>query len=501
MFQWTGMLDRAAYARRLAAALSYLVAITVGFGLVVWGIEEASGCKGVGGCEAVGLSASLTLKPVLFYLFLAIIANFCIRRARDIGAPGWTGLFIPLMFFGSYPFTMAVAPHQGHGFPPAILSMPFLWYLLFGLACAALLGLAQKDALRGGMNAGLKWAILIMGGTIATSATGLGLGTLLVGVPSIVTAVLFLVHSAPFAMPVFFGACVLALVKAMRGEGSVETSKINTTEVPWKLWRPIAVALMTALLCACLASGQAAVSGLWIFPLFVIPLLIPTFAVYFFPIAAAFRFGQTRRKLWIVLFLVSLTPFAGWGANAWMAREPRLRELDDIARIQTVPLRARTSSVMLEGGDLDTVRCVRRQMLSSETGIDEVLIPGPKVGSFERYTRATAYALSHTGEVLEQPPKAYLAVALGASRYAPPRKLLDPAAPPFEVYSVVADSRNLAAVSYTTMRSHLSVPPVLSILGWYRQEPTVRVNDCRSTVDIVAALIASAPSLAEPAHY
>src|SRR5882757_8780592 len=102
MFAWTGVLDPAAYARRAAITIAFLVGTILLSPYLSNAIVSASNCDSA--CGVVALIAPTIFRPVLFVTAIAMGLSACVRRTRDAGLRPWLGAFPPLMLVGDEAF-------------------------------------------------------------------------------------------------------------------------------------------------------------------------------------------------------------------------------------------------------------------------------------------------------------------------------------------------------------------------------------------------------------
>jgi hypothetical protein len=507
MFRWTGTLDRAPFVRNMGLALVYLVATTVGFRFVLQALTAIMGCaRGGDSCNGFGLVISFALRPALFVIFLFLVGNACIRRARDADLPPWVGAYVPLMMAANMGIATALGSGWSYAFSLGILAPYVPWFLIFGLVCAVLLAVPKRGAFAHPLPPRIKHAWIACAALVTLFAWGQTAGAL-VGLGFAIRV--FLSASSllvPLAMLPFLAVSVMALKAVGHGipevaapseplEAAAPSERASVPSSPWRLKLPIALAFAISIGAVTLALARTKLLNPLALPIFLVPMILPTFIVYFLPIAAASRFAQLRSRKWLVLTLVALLPFVSWMGRVWAVHEAKAREAGEIAKVETVPLRTKVTSVVLEGGEreLGLVNCVRARLLSETNGIDEVFTSGGKNGSFLRYSRATAKAPVARGIQVEALPDSYLALALDSRRFVPPRAPLDGLAPPVEAYSVIGGTRDLASLSYTTLHRYPFAPPVLAGLGWYWGNNDHHVGECGSTIDFVSDLLRRAP--------
>jgi uncharacterized membrane protein YhaH (DUF805 family) len=139
MVRYWGRLDRREFLIAAGWRIGLFIGVTIAYPYILLGILRASSCAGTGGaCGALALVVSLFARPLIFLVFLLLIAPVSVRRARDAGMPALLGLLIPLLFLGDWQFAITVASPWTVGF---VLGAMGGWPVYFGaaLACVAFL--------------------------------------------------------------------------------------------------------------------------------------------------------------------------------------------------------------------------------------------------------------------------------------------------------------------------------------------------------------------------
>lgn len=484
---WAGTLDRVAYARRLGGGLAVMLLVTAGFPFIAAAVFQLAGCAaGNQGCNVLPLVTAAVLKPLLFYGFVLFSLSVSVRRARHAGLPGWLGAFVPLMFVADKAFILVAGAGRGYAFSLGVITrLAAPRYALFAIAVSILLSVPRAGTLRDGGNRYLKWTMLGLASLLAVAATlrtELGIGLLLASPMMVGPSVRALAFIAGYAMVAFLvlGVIVLATSRAGARTTTAPPARSPGVHARWVAF-PAVVATITALVAISLAFVREqgfSVLGLTLgLAIGLGTFGVPTFLLYFAPIAAGTRAVQTRKTAWLAAFIICLAPFGSWlwrYATVYQAREAELR---DIANIPKMPLTFRPSIVVIEG-EKDTY-CVRAGLLREANGITPVLADQAGVRLPDKYI------VVHVGRI---------------SPFAPARQVLDGAAPPFEIYSVEADDRQLIAASYTVFRRYPFFPPVTrgfdrltGDLDWFRGSNTTEVlGSCRSVVDRIRRAIVSA---------
>ncbi|MDR3538391.1 MAG: hypothetical protein P4L71_17990 [Acetobacteraceae bacterium] len=488
MSLWAGTLDRSGYVRRLGAGLALLLLATVWFPFIAAAVFRLTGCTmGSQGCNVLPTVTAAALKPLLFYGFVLFSLGISVRRARHAGLRGWFGAFIPLMFLADSAFILVSGAGWGYAFSLGIVTrLAAPRYAEFAVAVSILLAVPREGALRDGGNCYLKWTMLGLAGLLAVGAAlriGSGIGLMLASPMMARPLLRALASITGYAMVAFLalGAIVLATSRAAAGRTTAPTARPPAAKP-----RSVVFPALAATILALVAIGLALVQSEDRFSILDLTLGltiavgmfgVPTFLLYFAPIAAGNRAVRTRSIAWLAVFIVCLAPFGSWLWRCETVHEAREAEARDIANIPKVPLTFRPSIVLIEGeGDR---YCVRAGLLGEANGMTPVL----------------------AGQAGVQLPDKYLDVHLGrVSQFAPRRAVLDATAPPFEIYSVEADDPELIAVSYTVFQRYPFFPPLTNgfnrltgDLDWFRGGNTGEaLGSCRSLVDRIRKAIAAA---------
>lgn len=481
MFTWTGVLDRAAYARRCALAIGFLVGTILLSPFLTHAIVFASDCGFA--CGVVTLIAPTIFRPILLLIAIAMALSVCVRRARDVGLRPWLGAFPPLMLMGDGGFLQSVG--MGATYPLSMTTLvvnPPVW-ALFGTALMVMLGVPSRGALQEGVSRTLDGSLAILAALLSVVAFSGAGGVPLAFAPALLLYTgIILAYCAPYAMPVFL---VLAAYRVWRLPPPASTMPlpppIPVPETP-PLWRPgravllglIAafVVLLWTLLWNSLSPVPMVLMALAANLLF---LYAPTFVIYTALVAAVARLIARRDAIAAAAVVVALIPFGFWAASLSSVLMAKAQERKAIAAIPKIGLPAKIEVIIIEGEEGSLINCARRIILSADRSVGEVLTHGRRRknswGPYRRFTRATANAPVDKGLVTDGAPSEHLLVRF-------PDRLpdsmsdvtLDGHSPPIEIYAVGGGETKLAAARYPARNPPPTFPPMLTALGWYRGE-------------------------------
>ena len=133
MFEFYGRLTRAQFVSASAIRIGLFAASVVGFPFLLVALSQASGCQSIGGaCEVVVILGATAFKPLAFLLFVFSFAGISVRRVRDIGLPGWIGLFVLFFFAADWQFLVTTGAPWTLAFSAGILDLSFPFFTLLG---------------------------------------------------------------------------------------------------------------------------------------------------------------------------------------------------------------------------------------------------------------------------------------------------------------------------------------------------------------------------------
>jgi hypothetical protein len=496
MFAWTGVLDRAAYARRFAITVAFLVGTILLSSYLSSAIVFASDCGFA--CGVVTRIAPTIFRPMLLVAAIAMALSATVRRARDTGLRPWLGAFPPLMLVGDGAFLQYVG--MGPTYPLSMVTLtvnPPVW-ALFGTALMAMLGVPSRDALRNGESRLLDRSLLILAALLSVSAVLSAGAVPLAVVPSMVLYMGIVLESyAAYTMPVFL---VLAAYRVWRSHPAASTTPsppaVPVSETP-NLWQPERAALVGPIVAFAVLLWTLLSTSLMPVPMVLMALAVnllllyvPTFVIYTALVAAVLRLMARRDAIAAIALFVALIPFGFWAASLSSVLTAKAHEREAIAAIPKVALPAKIDVVVVEGEEGSLINCARSSILSADRGVGDVLTHGRRWrswGPYLRFTRATANSPVDKGVVADGAPAEYALVRFPDR---PPifrdQITLDNRSPPVEIYAVGSGGTQLAAASYTARNPPPTFPPMLTTYGWYRGEnSTTSEETCKSVADFL----------------
>lgn len=435
MFEFYGRLTRARFASASAIRIGLFAASVVGFPFLLVALSQASGCQSIGGaCEVVELLGATAFKPLAFELFVFSFAGISVRRVRDIGLPGWIGLFVPFFFAADWQFLVTTGAPWTLAFSAGILDLSFPFFALLGLMgtailCAVPSGTAAPHAEDSSGRAGSRASEPSSSppSSIAvSSAARIPLRTLL----------------------------VLALVPAA---------------IAFKLGMSDEVSFWLALMTMS------------------VTMFLPTLAVYFAVLLGLYLVVTRRNATSSGIVVLALLPFADWGYAQWSTARAHEQEAREIAAIPTTPVATIPATLVWQssGGSGEnavwTIAAIQRVIEKSTLSHSLQEVERPPDPKHVRYTKPTPVASL---------PDEYLLFKLGReSGYANKSLIYAAAGGPFELRYVHSGQDDLVAVWYRAFNPRPSAMPLLTLLGWYRGPNTTTAGEIAASV---AAFLASA---------
>jgi len=496
MFAWTGVLDRAAYARRFAITITFLVGTILLSSYLSSAIVFASDCSVA--CGVVTRIAPTIFRPILFVAAIAMALSACVRRARDTGLRSWLGAFPPLMLAGDGSLLQSAGMDPTYPLSMVTLAVnPPVW-ALFGTALMAMLGVPSRDALRNGESRLLDRSLLILAALLSVSAV-LAAGIVpLAFAPSMVLYMgIMLASYAAYTMPVFL---VLAAYRVWRLHPAASTMPspppIPVSETP-NLWQPGRVALIGPIVAFAVLLWTLLSTSLMPVPMVLIALAanllllyVPTFVIYTALVAAVLRLMARRDAIAAIALFVALIPFGFWAASLSSVIMAKAHERKAIAAIPKVAMPAKIDVVVIEGEAGSLINCARSSILSADRGLGDVLTHGRRGrnwGPYLRFTRATANSPVNKGVVADSAPAEYLLVRFpDRPPFFPNKITIDHHSPPVEIYAVGGGGTQLVAANYTARNPPPTFPPMLTAYGWYRGENSTTSEDtCKNVADFL----------------
>src|SRR5215213_8699678 len=178
VFTFSNYLDPKRFAIAAGIRIGLFIVSIVIFPLLLWGIANASGCRGVGGaCGALGLVVAMAYKPLVAVAFIFSFAGISVGRARDAGEAGWVGLFVPLLFAADHAVLTVFGAPWSLGFSLGVLHTAVPRFTIMALWCIGAMCLLPSRAddgegfgLAGRVAAGLAVFVSIFAALQALSA-------------------------------------------------------------------------------------------------------------------------------------------------------------------------------------------------------------------------------------------------------------------------------------------------------------------------------------------
>ena len=479
MFTFTGRIGRKAFFWGSALRIALFAATVVGFPLFLTALVSMTGCRGIGGaCGAVGLVGAMAYKPLVFVLFVFSFIGISMRRASDAGLPGWTGLFIPLLWCADRAFLVFSGAPWSLAFSSGVLFTTFPAYALLALAVIGILCMLPT---RGGNMTSSNpfgaagWIAFGLGVLVSLSATVKALSTfpaLLPFIYSIGWAGWPIAQYTPYVMIALVAVLIWI---AWRERGYVATATdVSGPAPPQAAGLPI----MRLLLCSLgLAIAAVATSvGSNLLPLVLLvqatTIVLPTTLLYFCVLLGAYMVF-TRRSIGAVTFLaVALLPIAGWAYSYWQASSAAAREATEVAAIPTTVASRIPRTMVIESRNVSGMRAVWQV-----PGIDRVIYKGAYGSRLVQFDRPTGRSQNQQ-QVVNALPEHYLLLRIGrSSTFADKQKTYPLDGGPFELRLVNPDGDRLIGIQYYSLH-----PPVLTEQGWFRQPNTTTAEGLTAVI-------------------
>lgn len=498
MFAWTGVLDRAAYARRSSITIAFMVGTILLSPYLSSAIVFASDCRFA--CGVVNLIAPTIFRPILFVAAIAMALSVCVRRARDTGLRPWLGAFPPLMLVGDGAFLQYAG--MGPTYPLSMVTLavnPPIW-ALFGTALMAMLGVPPRDALRNDESHLLGRSLLTLAALLSVSAVLRSGAVSLAFVPSMALYVtIMLTTYAAFTMPVFL---VLAAYRVWWSHPAASTMRsppaVRVLESS-DLWQPRRAALVGSIVAFAVLLWTLLSTSLMPVPMVLLALAanllllyMPTFLIYTALVAAVLLLIARRDAIATIALFVVLIPFGLWAASLSSVVMTKAREREAIEAIPNkVALPSKAGVVVVEGDEGALINCARSSILSADRGVGDVLTHGRRGpqswGPYRRFTRTTANSPVDKGVIADGVPAEYVLIRVQEqSPFSKDRVPLDNHSPPVEIYAVGSGGTQLVAARHTARNPLPTFPPMLTTYGWYRGEnSTTSEETCRSVADFL----------------
>lgn len=115
-------LSASSFARLFALRLALVIAATILFPFLVYGLIQATGAQKVSGASgALAVVLGVYLKPLIFVLFAASLARISVRRATASGLPWVAGALIVVLVLCDWQFGVVFGAHWGVAFSLGVL--------------------------------------------------------------------------------------------------------------------------------------------------------------------------------------------------------------------------------------------------------------------------------------------------------------------------------------------------------------------------------------------
>ena len=192
-------------------------------------------------------------------------------------------------------------------------------------------------------------------------------------------------------------------------------------------------------------------------------MVLPTLAIYFFPILGAWLVATRRTSVSFAVLGLALLPFLHWGYAQWTANQEHQREAAEIAAIPTKPALRVPATIVFESQHMMGMHGVWKV-----PAVERAIVKGAygrELIQFERNPRPD------TGRQTSVPalPDQYLLLKVGqSSSFAKTRQTYSSAGGPFELRFVDSSHNDLIAIWYQAFNPAPAALPLLTASGWYR---------------------------------
>jgi hypothetical protein len=444
----------------------------------------------------MGLVVAAIFKPLVFVLFVGSLVGISMRRARDAGLPAFAGLLIPLMLAADYKFGVFAAAPWSFAFSFGVLGRSAPIYLGFGLICLVLLGLAPSarpwtpNAWRSARPESLALsviaALLVVGAVFST----------LMSLPDFSSAAWRFKDSAGFwmisrvtrytlyLMLAFVALAAYAIVRERRSphqplDAAEPIHEPERTTAP-KNSNPsgpliVGIGIVLTLISVSIALGDMGRDPIAI-AINLVPIYLPTFALYTTAVWAIWRLVEGPGILRGLIAIATLVPFALWAQAYFATSERHASELQELAALQkSAPPDRLPSTLLFESRQTGPFEKIR-----DATGVEHVIIKGAYGQGLASYVgREGGGGVVEGGSL----PAEYLHLIVGRdSALAKPRQMYGAAGGPMELRYVTPSGSVLIGAWYRAFDPAPSVPPVLTLRGWFRDRNTATTKQVDDAV-------------------
>jgi hypothetical protein len=492
-----GCLDRRGYLTIFGISIAAFVASVFAFPFLVAGLQQASGCRGIGGaCGALGVVVAVAYKPLAAALFIGSLIGPALRRARDAGLPSFVGVLVPLLFAADFQFLIfAVAP-WAFAFAAGALSVTAPQFAIVGIISAVALGLLPTDRPRDDRPWSAPERLVAVLGTAVALLAAINAAR---GIPGLSWLLVLLGPAfrighmvAPYLLAAFVVTLAWLVWSAVAAPASPRISRhpadaqreIRTrpgtglANVP--IWPPAVVALILTAVAFLAANWN---QGLLLLPMIAMsltPIVLPTFLLYFIPAWLGWAALVSQRRFLVALLGLSMLPYFHWGYAHWSAYRARVQEAAEISRVPTKALSAgMPSTIVFESRSTTGLRG-----LITFPGVEHVISKGAYFDKLMQFDKRGKNGKSHPPVAVSSLPNRYLLLKQGRNSSFAKKTIYAAAGGPLELRMVDGVRDDLIALWYRTYHPSPSALPLLATHGWFRGSNTATTDDHAETVRV-----------------
>lgn len=461
----------------IAISIAAFVALTVAFAYAVAAATEGTGCTVPGACGAVGLVFAMMVKPLVFGLFLLSLIPALAGRLRDIGVTPWLCLFVLLLIAADHAALLAAGAPWAFAFSIGVLQVDLPIYLFEALALIVVLGIVPPRDGRVSLRAlgWPAWLALALALPVALAALFKQLPVLLSGLLPAIMALDWLLRPV-FQFGIYtFWLLPVAVAFALWPRAGQTAAAAPTVPKGQRLplMRLALIALGLAVV-ATLLVGPGGFSLTWLImlPAATVPIVLPNAALFFAILLAAYLWA--KRPSWIpaVLTVALVVIYGSWGYEQYLRANLNAFDARELAAIETYRPTVMPRAIVLESTTF------LRELL--ERGDFDIVAVESKTGPVG-YRYATAEEVPpdpHGGRAKIVPydiaamPDSYLVLKSwrNSSFYSDAHGGRYEGSSPYELRIAEDGSDRLVAVWYQRRMEKLSWLPVLTMMGWKRDD-------------------------------
>lgn len=494
VFTFSNYLDPKRFAIAAGIRIGLFIVSIVIFPLLLWGIANASGCRGVGGaCGALGLVVAMAYKPLVAVAFIFSFAGISVRRARDAGVAGWVGLFVPLLFAADHAVLTVFGAPWSLGFSLGVLHTAVPRFTIMALWCIGAMCLLPSRAddgegfgLAGRVAAGLAVFVSIFAALQALSAAPALAGLLL----PLQLALSMLLRPAHMLLP----AAMLALGGLLAwlawiGRGARRTMPLRpSVPVAPQLARPnlsmVLVAGAITLVAFSITVGRD--SGGVLVPIALltgaVSIVLPTLLLYLAPIWAAVSAPRSWSPAAFACLAAAVLPFLHWGYSHLATAREDAREATEIAAVPTVRVSRIPPVLVFESSSTSGMGAAW-----TVPGIERVVSKGAYSSRLMQFTRVDGGRRRQETALTALPGEYLLLKVRRASTFAKKGQIYAALGGPYELRIISGARDDLIAVSYHAFNPRPSFIPVLTTSGWYRGSNSAATDEISASIEAFLA--------------